>query len=470
MIQNGSHPKGLYVFFDTDAEHFTCKEGPGTASIRPYNKYSSRLGGPPRAAGICVSFREILGGGFTELSPAVKAIIDRDFEEIENIFAAGSHDCLVYLADKQCPTRLDTSPFNVHPDVDEYIIDKLQAFDGRLLAAAVGEPLPRLNQEGTSAVAKAAGGRAQRASSRIEVTAPGAPAGNSNTLPCGANAAVAREARHILASIGAGPRLNPAPPGALSLQVTGVPPSANSDILQNILGTVARSSPTLQGLLQSVVILPSGAQQAARVYHASFATSDVMANILRELRHGQHSVRDDPSFATPVGPVTVQGPVVGNPDDDDNVDGVRVLDVPVSGHQIHPLGNGVASAAAAGTSAAPGTPVGALFAGVRATDSGMPAGSEEQAPTAAGCPPSHHPPETAFGLSFLASERDVGTDCLVCTEPVTAGALMIRLPCLHVFHLFCAERWLLPGLQREDRSCRCPECNVAILQLREPTG
>lgn len=35
-----------------------------------------------------------------------------------------------------------------------------------------------------------------------------------------------------------------------------------------------------------------------------------------------------------------------------------------------------------------------------------------------------------------------GATCAVCLEPLGTGQLTRRLPCLHVFHVRCIDRWL----------------------------
>ena len=54
-------------------------------------------------------------------------------------------------------------------------------------------------------------------------------------------------------------------------------------------------------------------------------------------------------------------------------------------------------------------------------------------------------------------EADMAEDCSVCLETMLTGAEVRSLPCAHVFHRKCVDKWLV-------RKRKCPLCKLDILQ------
>ena len=52
-------------------------------------------------------------------------------------------------------------------------------------------------------------------------------------------------------------------------------------------------------------------------------------------------------------------------------------------------------------------------------------------------------------------KRGADTDCSICIEAYQDSDLLRRLPCLHLFHQECIDRWL--GI-----NVRCPICKFEI--------
>ena len=53
-------------------------------------------------------------------------------------------------------------------------------------------------------------------------------------------------------------------------------------------------------------------------------------------------------------------------------------------------------------------------------------------------------PVTSVTEATLKSMQDRGDlmDCSVCLEPFVTGDEVKRLPCLHIFHVSCIDKWL----------------------------
>ena len=60
-------------------------------------------------------------------------------------------------------------------------------------------------------------------------------------------------------------------------------------------------------------------------------------------------------------------------------------------------------------------------------------------------------------IELTRLERDSSEDCSVCLETMVAGAEVRSLPCTHVFHRKCVDKWLV-------RKRKCPLCKLDILQ------
>ena len=57
-------------------------------------------------------------------------------------------------------------------------------------------------------------------------------------------------------------------------------------------------------------------------------------------------------------------------------------------------------------------------------------------------------------------------ECSLCLEAFAPGETVRRLPCLHLFHKRCIDRWLLVSQRHRDRSCPlCKMDPLAPLQL-----
>ncbi|CAK9311290.1 unnamed protein product, partial [Citrullus colocynthis] len=58
---------------------------------------------------------------------------------------------------------------------------------------------------------------------------------------------------------------------------------------------------------------------------------------------------------------------------------------------------------------------------------------------------------------YAHSDHDSASDCVVCLSPLTAGHLVRRLPCRHVFHKDCLDGWL------HHLNFNCPLCRSPLL-------
>jgi hypothetical protein len=53
------------------------------------------------------------------------------------------------------------------------------------------------------------------------------------------------------------------------------------------------------------------------------------------------------------------------------------------------------------------------------------------------------------------SSKDCTKTCGVCCDRLVDGVVLTRLPCGHVYHLYCVLPWL-------NKKCTCPECRYEI--------
>jgi hypothetical protein len=53
------------------------------------------------------------------------------------------------------------------------------------------------------------------------------------------------------------------------------------------------------------------------------------------------------------------------------------------------------------------------------------------------------------------SSKDCTKTCGVCCDRLVDGVVVTRLPCGHVYHLYCVLPWL-------SKNCTCPECRYEI--------
>lgn len=52
---------------------------------------------------------------------------------------------------------------------------------------------------------------------------------------------------------------------------------------------------------------------------------------------------------------------------------------------------------------------------------------------------------------------DASESCSVCLTPFDEKVEVRRLPCLHVFHKVCADKWLF-----EQQKLFCPSCRMRV--------
>ena len=125
MIQQPEFARSLFVFNDNESQFNAFHEGKpsglsaggGNAIIRPYQGAK-----PQRAAGVPTGDH----GGYSELSPQIKQIIDRAIEYIKELLKSGDYDEVVISYDRIFDT-IGTGIFKPHPSVKKYIYDSLMA-------------------------------------------------------------------------------------------------------------------------------------------------------------------------------------------------------------------------------------------------------------------------------------------------------------------------------------------------------
>ena len=115
MIQQPEFARSLFVFNDNESQFNAFHEGKpsglsaggGNAIIRPYQGTK-----PQRAAGVPTGDH----GGYSELSPQIKQIIDRAIEYIKELLKSGDYDEVVISYDRIFDT-IGTGIFKPHPSV-----------------------------------------------------------------------------------------------------------------------------------------------------------------------------------------------------------------------------------------------------------------------------------------------------------------------------------------------------------------
>lgn len=121
MIKSGKYENALFIFNEDEARQKWKKAGGGNAVIRKYNKYAVSK---PRSVGILTGTKF---AGYPELNDSVKLANDKCIEDIKETVEKYNYDTLYYSA--ETPDRLlGTGIFTVHPDVLEYITNKLHSF------------------------------------------------------------------------------------------------------------------------------------------------------------------------------------------------------------------------------------------------------------------------------------------------------------------------------------------------------
>lgn len=121
MISREDFQDSLFLFNDNEEDHHTARRGAGNAVIRQFNKYSKKVS-KPRSCGIPTG--TLSKGGYADLSPRVKDVIDEAFAEIEQIIAAQGYQRVFYSADSS--GRLGTSIFAVSDRVIDYITQRIR--------------------------------------------------------------------------------------------------------------------------------------------------------------------------------------------------------------------------------------------------------------------------------------------------------------------------------------------------------
>ena len=129
MIEQDEYADALFVFNDNEEQFRAyerdrtggagCSRGGGNAVIRPY-----RCADPPRAAGVPTG---VHGGGYGELTDAVRAVVDDAVAVIEELLASGRYARVFYSAGAD--GGLGTGIFTVADDVKAYIVDRLRALE-----------------------------------------------------------------------------------------------------------------------------------------------------------------------------------------------------------------------------------------------------------------------------------------------------------------------------------------------------
>ena len=97
--------------------------------------------------------------------------------------------------------------------------------------------------------------------------------------------------------------------------------------------------------------------------------------------------------------------------------------------------------------------------------------------------PTHQPNIDAVIAEFCSPENasaqvvtGFSNRCLICQGPYEIGQALVRLPCMHLAHIWCCRRWFASeferlGFEEEGLGPRCVECNVAItVQLGDVMG
>jgi hypothetical protein len=127
MVTQQEYSDAFFVFNDNEEQYLLhrdnpnapqgCSAGGGNASIRP-----CQCKNPPRAGGVPTGSK---GGGYTSLTPAIKAIIDEAVASIEKACKTYNFNRLYYNSDGH--GSLGTGIFKVGDDVKDYIVQQLKA-------------------------------------------------------------------------------------------------------------------------------------------------------------------------------------------------------------------------------------------------------------------------------------------------------------------------------------------------------
>lgn len=119
MIRSGQYENALFLYNDDEMRQHWVKAGMGNAVIRKYNHYAVNR---PRSAGILTGTS---GSGYSELTAEIKDKIEACFHIIREILTRHRYDTVYYSA-VEPNGLLGTSIFEVHPDVIQYITQKIR--------------------------------------------------------------------------------------------------------------------------------------------------------------------------------------------------------------------------------------------------------------------------------------------------------------------------------------------------------
>ena len=79
-----------------------------------------------------------------------------------------------------------------------------------------------------------------------------------------------------------------------------------------------------------------------------------------------------------------------------------------------------------------------------------------------------HVQEDTVVSDFVPPPDDVSAvsatlECAICLEPFVRGEHVRTLPCMHRFHMQCADRWLRGDM---PKSFHCPVCRTKVVTQR----
>ena len=85
--------------------------------------------------------------------------------------------------------------------------------------------------------------------------------------------------------------------------------------------------------------------------------------------------------------------------------------------------------------------------------------------------PAGIPPECVQDLARYCRMQELEGDtnlghCSVCMEDMVVGEWIVRMPCLHVFHLECVGRWMAAGRARSY----CFLCRTSFQRAASAAG
>jgi len=125
MITQSQYDDALFIYNENVETYgkWNAPSGTGNACVRKYNQY--RDISRPRSVGIVTGIRS-KKGGFNQLTPEIKAIIDKCFEDIKIVIQKHKYTKIIYSAEQDSDI-LGVSIFTVGYDVRQYITDQIKA-------------------------------------------------------------------------------------------------------------------------------------------------------------------------------------------------------------------------------------------------------------------------------------------------------------------------------------------------------